>query len=172
MASLAAGTYPAYFEKYISKVDSTTPKEAIEKYAETVNNFFKEIPEEKHLYKYAEGKWTIKEVLQHIIDAERIFSYRALRIARKDKTPLPGFDENAYADAANNTNSRDWQDLIEEFIIVRKASDLLIKSFTDEQFQQVGTTSNNPTSVEAISYIMYGHILHHIQVLKERYLDK
>ncbi len=108
-------------------------------------------------------------MLQHIIDAERIFTYRALRIARHDKTPLPGFDEKEYA-AADNADERSWENLLEEFQAVRKSTDLLLQSFTEDQLQQSGTTNNEPNTVEALSFLVYGHILHHMNILKERYL--
>ena len=169
MAFLQPGTFPAYAANYISLVDTATVKEAVEKYASSTIEFFKNIPTGKVDHRYAENKWSIKEMLQHIIDAERIFSYRALRLARKDKTPLPGFDENTYA-LASNADARKWKDLLEEFEVVRRSSDLLIKSFTDEQYEQMGSTNGQPTSVKAIGFILYGHMLHHKNILEERYL--
>src|SRR5919199_1536475 len=101
MPTLTAGTYPPYFGNYINHVNANTVAEAIAKYRNEFVSFFEEIPEEKVDFKYAEGKWSIKEMLQHIIDTERIFAYRALRIARHDKTPLAGFDEKSYSMAVN-----------------------------------------------------------------------
>ena len=169
MPNLAAGTYPAFIKGYLSFVEAETVKEALAKYPAVISDFFKNIPSDKVSYRYAEGKWNIKEMLQHIIDAERIFAYRALRIARHDKTPLPGFDENNYA-LAVNADARNWQDLLQEFEAVRKSSDLLLQSFTDDQIRQTGITNGEPATVEAISYLIFGHILHHINILKERYL--
>ena len=108
-------------------------------------------------------------MLQHIIDAERIFAYRALRIARGDKTPLPGFDEVTYA-AASHATTRNWTDLLEEFGAVRQSTDLFLKSLKPEDLQQTGTTNGQPNTCIAIAFVVYGHILHHINVLKERYL--
>lgn len=169
MPNLTPGTYPAFIKSYLSFVNADTVAEAIEKYSDSINNFFKNIPREKVIYRYAEGKWNIKEMLLHIIDAERIFAYRALRIARHDKTPLPGFDEKSYAKAAN-ADERSWESLLQEFEAVRKSTDLLLQSFTEEQLEQSGTTNNEPNTVKALSFLVYGHILHHINVLKERYL--
>lgn len=169
MANLAPGTYPAFINGYLSFVEVDTVSEAIDKYSNEISGFFKNIPAEKINYRYAEGKWSLKEMLQHIIDAERIFAYRALAIARHDKTPLPGFDENSYA-AAANADYRDWEDLLKEFEIVRKSSDLLLQSFTEDQLKQAGTTNGEPNTVKAISFLIFGHILHHIQVIKQRYL--
>ena len=169
MPNLLPGTYPAFMKGYLSLVDVDTVADAIEKYPEVILDFFKNIPFDKISYRYAENKWNIKEMLQHIIDTERIFAYRALRIARHDKTPLPGFDEKSYA-AAVNADERSWEILMNEFEAVRKSSDLLLQSFTEDQLQQSGTTSNEPNTVKAISFVVYGHILHHINILKERYL--
>ena len=163
------GSYPTFFDRYISLVKAGSPGEAIENYSGSFITFFKNIPETSVAYRYAEGKWSIKEVLQHIIDAERIFAYRALSIARQEKTHLPGFDENDYA-AASNADARNWQSLLDEFIAVRQSTDLLLKSFTSEQLLQSGTTNSHPNTTIAISFTIFGHILHHINILKEKYL--
>ncbi len=169
MPPLTPGTYPAYIENYLKLVDANTIDEAIEKYSNSIIAFFNSIPEEKINYRYAQNKWNIKEMLQHVIDTERIFSYRALRIARHDRTPLPGFDENTYA-AASRADARSWNSLLEEFEAVRRSTNLLLKSFTQEQLAQTGTTNGEPNTTLALSYVVFGHILHHINILKERYL--
>lgn len=165
----APGSFPAFFEKYINRVEAESVTEAIDKYGTAVVDFFKSIPEEKAVYRYAEGKWSLKEVLLHITDTERIMCYRALCMARKDKTPLPGFDENLYA-LNSNADNRKWQNLLTEFEASRKSTDILVKSFDEEQLEQQGITNNLPNTVNAICYIIYGHMLHHINVVKERYL--
>lgn len=168
MPEPAAGTYPPYFTRYIELVQAGTVTEAIEKHSASILQFFNNIPTEKIEYRYAEGKWSIREMLQHIIDAERIFAYRALRISRNDQTPLPGFDENTYVFAANP--NRSWQDLLQEFTAVRTSTDLLLNSFTEEQLHRSGITNDHPNTTIAISFIAFGHILHHINIVKERYL--
>lgn len=169
MPAPVTGTYPAYFENYINLVHANTLSEAIDKYSKPISDFYTTIPEEKLDYRYAPNKWSIKEVLQHITDTERIFAYRALRIARQDKTPLAGFDENKYV-LASNAATRSWQSLLEEFEAVRKSTDLLLQSFTPDQLQQAGMTNEQSNTTVAISFIVFGHILHHINILKERYL--
>lgn len=169
MPAPAPGTYPPYFENYIKLADADTVAEAIEKYSPCIIGFFRNIPTDKVNYRYAEGKWSIKELLQHIIDAERIFAYRALRISRHDKTPLPGFDEGTYT-AAANADARSWQSLLEEFEAVRKSTDLLLLSFTPGHLKQSGITNEHPNTTVAISFVIFGHILHHINIMKERYL--
>ncbi|HBS11085.1 MAG TPA: DNA damage-inducible protein DinB, partial [Flavobacteriaceae bacterium] len=111
----------------------------------------------------------IKELLEHIIDAERIFAYRALRIARNDKTDLSGFEENSYVENANS-DSRDYQELLEEFSYVRKSTVFLFKNFSKQVMLQVGTIDGNEITVRAIGYVNSGHLLHHINIIKERYL--
>ncbi len=169
MSRPQASDFPAYFARYISKVDADTIHEAINKYATSLTGFYTTLPEEKAGYAYAPGKWTLKEVLQHIIDAERIFSYRILRIARKDKTPLPSFDENSYAENSL-ANERSFASIKEEFLAVRKATDLLLASLNEEQLAQQGISSGLPVTANAIAYIIFGHMLHHREVLEERYL--
>src|SRR4051794_19116093 len=170
MPKLVPGTYPSFITNYLKRVEADTVEEALEKYAPYIKDFFQSIPPEKVTYRYAEGKWSIKEMLQHIIDAERIFAYRALCIARHDKTPLPGFDENDYAQVSN-AEARSWESLLEEFEAVRTSTDLLIKSFTKDQLRQAGTTNGEPNTVTALCFLVFGHILHHINILKERYLN-
>lgn len=158
-----------WYHNYINMVTEDELPEAFNKESASFIRFVETIPPEKYDYRYAEGKWTIKEVLQHIIDAERIFSYRALRFARKDKTPLPGFDENSFAQAAK-AGTRNWDKLVEEFKVVRRSSELLFHSFDDDQLQSDGISSNSPNYVLALGFILIGHAMHHQKVIKERYL--
>ena len=131
--------------------------------------FVREIPMDKFDYRYAEGKWTIKDIIQHIIDAERIFAYRALRISRNDQTPLPGFEENDYVENTD-ANSRSIQELLTELSAVRHSNLLLFKSFSNEQLTRMGTASNHPISVRALGFLIIGHQKHHQKVFQERYL--
>jgi len=163
------GTYPAYFETYISKVNEDNVKDAFKMQADTVNNFFDTISEEKSGHAYAPGKWTIKELLQHIIDAERIFAYRALSFSRKETTSLPSFDENSYADNSF-ANERNWQSLVDEMKAVRKTTEMLFDSFNTDMLNLSGVANNNPVTVNAIGFIIVGHLNHHKKVLEEKYL--
>jgi uncharacterized damage-inducible protein DinB len=169
MAKPLTGTYPAYFENYVKLVDADSIKDAVGTYGRTVIEFFAAVPADKVEYRYAEGKWSVKELLQHVTDAERIFAYRALCLSRGEKTPLPGFDENSYA-AESTAEARAWSSVLEEFISVRKSTDLLLLSFTDKQLANVGTTNGQPNTALAISFLVFGHILHHINIIKDRYL--
>jgi hypothetical protein len=162
-------TVPEYYHKYIAKVPENNANEAIRNNTTEAVEFLKSIPADKWDYRYAEGKWSIKELIQHIIDTERIFSYRALRMARKDHTPLPGFDENDFA-TASKAGKRNAQSLLEEFEAVRKSTDLLIESFDDDQLGSIGVANNQNISVSGIAFIIPGHVKHHLNVIKERYL--
>lgn len=160
---------PSFYHNYISQVPEDDLMEAFRKETSAFIEFIKDIPTSKLDYRYADGKWTVKEVLQHIIDAERVFAYRALRFARKDPTFLPGFDENTFADNAR-ADKRDWNNLVEEFKAVRSASEYLFASFDNDQLQATGTANNNSIYVLGIGFIVVGHSLHHMRILKERYL--
>ena len=162
--------YAPFYANYLNQVSKdTTIIEELELSLEQLIQFVPSIPLDKIEYRYAEGKWTIKDILQHLIDTERIFAYRALRITRKDQTPLPGFEENDYADNAF-ANQRELNDLIDEFKVVRQSTIHLFRTFTDEQLAFLGTASDKLISVRAIGYIISGHQKHHINVFKERYL--
>jgi uncharacterized damage-inducible protein DinB len=136
--------------------------------AKLINDFFASISEEKSMHAYAEGKWTIKEVLQHMIDTERIFNYRAVCFARKEAASLPGFEENDYA-ANSNANARSWKSLVEEFLAVRHATELMFDSFTDEMLDTAGKANNNSVTVGSVGFISVGHFYHHKKVIEERY---
>lgn len=161
--------YPAYYGAYIAKVigDDLLPQLMAGK--QDLIAYLSQIPANKHDYKYLPDKWTIKEVLSHLIDAERIFAYRALRIARNDTTPLAGFDENEYVPESNAVN-RTMDDLLEEYLAVRDSSIALFRSFSPEMAFRSGIANQQPITVRAIGYIIAGHELHHLQVIRERYL--
>jgi uncharacterized damage-inducible protein DinB len=161
--------FPEYYARYISRVDTDSIAEAVRKYAADLENFYTTLPDSKADYAYAAGKWTLKEVLQHVIDTERIMTYRMLRIARNDQTPLPSFDENSYTENAR-ANERSFEELKEELKAVRRSSDLLIKSLSEEQLSSTGTASNLPVTANAVGYIVFGHLLHHKAIIEERYL--
>ena len=169
MSKPIEGTFPPYFKNYIDLVEQDNLEEALTNQRELINNFFIAIPDTKTNVPYAPGKWTLKELLQHMIDTERIFNYRALAFARKEKSSLPGFDENEYA-ANSNANNRKWKDLCEELIAVRNSTEILFNSFTDETLLLTGLANNKPVTVLALGFIIAGHILHHKKIVEERYL--
>ena len=160
---------PEFYHGYISKVKENDLMSALQNSTSELFSLLKAIPEEKHDYRYAEGKWTIKEVVQHMLDGERVFTYRALRFARKDDTALPGFDENLFAQTAK-ADKRNWNDMVEEFTALRKSTEAMFASFDNEQLEQTGIASENSIYVLGICFIVAGHVNHHCQVIKERYL--
>lgn len=166
---LPRNEYSVFNATYINAIENIELIEELEISLHDFIKFVQNIPMDKFDYRYAEGKWTIKDIIQHIIDAERIFCYRALRISRNDKTPLPGFEENSYVENTD-ANKRSIQDLLSEFSAVRQSNLLLFKSFTNEQLTRMGTASENPISVRAIGFIILGHQKHHQKVFQERYL--
>lgn len=136
---------------------------------EELRAFILSIPKDKLEYRYREDKWTIKEILVHVIDAERIFAYRALRIARNDKLDLRSFDQELYV-PFSNANARSIENILEEYEAVRKSTFLLFTSFGDETLERIGTAAGGPLSVRATAYIIAGHEQHHLNIIKERYL--
>jgi uncharacterized damage-inducible protein DinB len=162
--------HSSYFSTYISNVtDEFTLIEELEISLHRLIKFVQDIPMDKFDYVYEEGKWTIKDIIQHLIDCERIFSYRALCIARNDKTDLLGFEEDDYAVEAK-ANKRSIMELLTELSAVRHSTLLLYKSFSDEEMQRIGTANSNPISVRAIGFVIIGHQNHHQQIFEERYL--
>src|SRR6218665_1429482 len=164
-----AGEYPPYYQHYIDLVKSANVIKALKDQVLDIQAVISEIPEEKEAYAYAEGKWTIKEVIGHIIDTERILGYRALCFARKEKTQLPGFDENQYV-ANSNFNDRTLYELGHEFAIVREANLAMFKTFGTEQLSQIGNANGNTVSVRSILYMIAGHATHHVNVIRLKYL--
>ncbi len=169
-SDLSTDEYASYYGTYIGQVsEEYSLTEELEISVHRFVKFVQNIPMDKFDYRYAEGKWTIKDIIQHIIDAERIFAYRALRFARNDQSPLASFDENIYVDEANAVK-RSIQDLLTELAIVRQASLSLFKSFSDEELIRKGIASNNPMSVRALGFVIIGHQNHHERIFQERYL--
>lgn len=161
---------PEFYKGYINSVKEDDMMEALLNNTRQFRKFLKHIPGKKINYAYAEGKWTVKELLQHIIDAERVFCYRALSFARKDSAPLPSFDENVWAITAK-APKRKWNDLVDEFKALRAANIAFFASLDEEQLQQTGTANNNVMSVAALGFVCAGHVAHHIRIIRERYLD-
>lgn len=161
--------YNEYYETYASLVPETEIVPALENQVVEIQDIFAAISEEKGSFAYAEDKWTIKELLGHLIDTEKMFAYRALRIARADKTPIEGFEQNGYVENGN-FNSRNLADLTEEFLLLRRTNLYFFKNLDDDAWLRTGTASGFPFSVRALAYISVGHVRHHLNILKNRYL--
>lgn len=163
-----ADEYAAFYKNYIDAVSDNVIAE-LEHQANSFTTFLKGISQDKASYAYAEGKWTIKELVGHVIDTERIMAYRMLTIGRNDQTPLPGFEENSYVVNAHFTD-RTLASLADEFAALRKANMFLVKSFNEEDVARMGSANGSPISVLALIYILAGHLNHHRKVIEERYL--
>ena len=162
--------YKEDYEDYVSLIEETDIVSAMKKQLTEVENLFASIPEEKGEFAYAEGKWTIKELLGHLINGERVFSYRALRISRGDQTPLAGFDQDLLTDNGN-FNLISLADLIEEFSHLCQANIIFFQNLNDEAWSRTGTVNDNSVSVRALAYNMVNHIRHHINNLRLHYLQ-
>ena len=161
--------YGPYYKGYIDLAGNDLLIDGLTNSLKEHLDFFNSIPEEKMNWAYAEGKWTIKELIVHLIDTERVFAYRALRCARQDKTDLPGFDQDEYVEASG-ANERSSKDIIEEYQSVRETTIHLYRSFTETMMEEIGTANGNPMSPRALGFIMIGHERHHANIIKERYL--
>lgn len=166
----AADEHSPYYANYIAQVPDGDLLATLERQMTESLGTWRGVSPAKAEFRYAEGKWSLKEVLLHIIDAERVFSYRALRAARNDETALPGFDENLYA-KASRANERQVADLANEFEHLRRANLALFASFDDDMAARRVTASGNIISARALMWIIAGHERHHGRVLKERYLS-
>ncbi|QYJ67901.1 DinB family protein [Flavobacterium litorale] len=170
VSQLNKSEYNPYFDTYLQYVDDTwTLTEGLEVSVHEFIKFVQDIPMGKHDYRYAEGKWTIKDIIQHLIDAERVFSYRALCVSRGETTELPGYDQDDYANAVD-ANKRTLQSLLTEMSALRHATLLLLKSLTEDALSTKGIASGHTISARALGFIIIGHEKHHMKVFKELYL--
>lgn len=162
---------PPHFKNYVKQIDETDVLQALRLSGFRSQVLIHSIPADKIDYRYADGKWSVREVLCHILDAERIFAYRALRFARNDKTNLHSFDENSYAPEAN-AGGRSLKKIADEFTHLRASTVDMYEGFTEEMLHRRGTANNNEISVLALGFVIAGHEAHHRKVLAERYLAK
>ncbi|OIQ16957.1 MAG: damage-inducible protein DinB [Flavobacterium sp. MedPE-SWcel] len=170
VSQLSKDEYNTYFNAYIQYVDDTwSLTEWLEVSLHEFIKFVQEIPMGKHDYRYAEGKWTIKDIIQHLIDAERVFNYRAMRISRGDTTDLPGYEQDDYVVTAK-ANDRTIQSLLTEMSALRHATILFFKSLNEDDLLKKGMASGYAVSARALGFLIVGHEKHHINVFQERYL--
>lgn len=164
------GEYAPYADRYIGLLpDDGLVLKHLKDNLKATRDFILSLPEEKLYFRYAEGKWTIKEILVHIIDDERIYAYRALRFARNDKTELPGFEQDDYA-LHSGANRRSIKDILRELGTVRRATISLFNGLDDQALTRTGVADGNKVSVRALAYHIAGHELRHVRIIKERYL--
>ena len=163
--------FAPYYGRYIDKVPDGPIVDVLASGMNETLALLRSIPEARADHRYAPGKWSIKEVVGHVIDGERVFAYRALRFARRDETPLASFEQDDYV-AAGNFGARTLSDLADELETVRRATIHLFRHFDETQISRRGTAADNPVSVRALAYIIAGHEAHHRGVLREHYLGQ
>jgi hypothetical protein len=160
--------YAPFFAGYVSLVPEADPLAVLESQPAGLARLSSLVPADRERFRYAEGKWTIREVFGHLIDAERVFSYRAFCISRGEQVPLPGFDENVYVRHSHYDRQR-LSDLVSEFAALREATLTFLRRLDDHDWEHLGTANNNPASVRGLAFIMAGHLRHHVAVLRDRY---
>ncbi|MEL6535100.1 MAG: DinB family protein [Bacteroidota bacterium] len=168
---ITQGEYPSFYETYVSKVIAAyehNPWQAFRVQAEELPDWLEQVPEEKQQFRYEEGKWSVREVIGHMTDAERIFGIRALHFARQEGQALIGFDEKAYVQVANFDDLA-WSVLLNNFRTARLANLAMFETFEDSWWENQGTASGASFTLGSMPYIMVGHVLHHVHILRERY---
>ena len=162
------GEYADFYAGYIAALPPGDILEILERQKDQLRRLAANVAADQETFRYAPGKWSLREVVGHLIDAERVFSYRALRFSRGDETPLAGFDENFYV-AHARFDDRTLQSLIDELILLRSANVLLFRELAPEDLARVGVANTYPVSVRALAFILAGHLHHHLGILRERY---
>ena len=162
--------YAPYYQGYVDQVNENDIMAVLRSELDDLDVLLGRVPAEKETYAYAEGKWTIREIIDHLIDGERVFGYRALCIARGEKQNLPGFDQNDYMQTAPY-NRIELEDLLSEMRLARLSNIAMFRSLDEDAWSRVGVANANEVSVRALAFIMGGHVRHHMNVLKERYLS-
>jgi hypothetical protein len=163
--------YAPFYENYIKLASGQPIMRKLKSQLNSIDDFLADIPPAKYDYAYADGKWTVKQVISHLIDTERVMTYRAMRIARNDQTDLPGYDQDLIV-ANTDIEKYTYSDLVDELVMLRQANLFFFKSLTEEDYKKKGTANGNVVSVGALLFIIVGHIEHHFNILKEFYLKK
>ena len=166
---LNSSEFAPFYKNYITELGEVDLIETLTDSHHLLIEIISKLPEDKLNYSYAKGKWTIKELLQHLIDTERILSYRALRFSRNDLTDIPGFNEDFYVKNSNG-KTRSKKSLLNEFSLVRNSTIALFISFSDKMLTNIGTANNSEMSVRALGFVIAGHQTHHLKILQEKYL--
>lgn len=168
-SELKSHEYNPYYRPYIEALGEVDLMKTLKKQIKNYPQFLSSIPEDKLTYSYAKGKWTVAEVLLHVLDTERVFQYRALRFARKDGTPLSGFDQDLYV-PNSGANHRSLDSIIKEYKAIRESTIALYESFEEGILKRKGVASNSEVSIGALGFIICGHQCHHRNILRDRYL--
>jgi uncharacterized damage-inducible protein DinB len=162
--------FASYYNTYVSKVEGDSVMAVLDRQPSELRALLDGLDDSRGSHSYGEGKWSIKELLSHVIDGERIFAYRILRISRGDETPIEGFEQDDYI-TNSNANNRTFDDLLSEFELERQANLRMIGNISDESSRRMGTASGVGVSARALVHILAGHVAHHAAILKERYLN-
>ncbi|MEM6397198.1 MAG: DinB family protein [Bacteroidota bacterium] len=168
--TIPTNEYAPFYAPYIEKVPTGNLLEVYQASATENRDFYATVSPEKQNYAYAPGKWTIAEVLQHVIDMERIFAARLLRVGRGDQTPLPGVDQNDYAEAAS-FELRPYDGLVEEYFLLKQSNLAMAKGFPSNAWARMGNASGNDVSARALFAMLVGHEQHHLRIIRERYFS-
>ena len=160
--------YAPYYQGYIAHVSEEEILPVLRSQLDALDVLLNRVASDRESYRYAEGKWSIREIAGHLIDAERVFGYRAFSIARGESRNLPGFDQNEYMLTAPYDRI-DLEDLLSEFRLVRLANIAMLRNLDEEAWRRIGTANDSQVSVRALAFIMAGHVRHHMEVLRERY---
>ncbi len=170
LSDISETEYHSYHQPYIDALGEVELLDGLKTSKRLFMEFIEQIPDSKKNFSYGEGKWTVAEVLQHIIDAERVFQYRAFRFSREDLTPLPGFDQDNYV-PKSRANEKSFEEIVNEFSTVRDASISLFSTLTHQELKRKGIATDATMSVRALGFIISGHLEHHKCILRERYLS-
>jgi hypothetical protein len=162
--------YDPYFEVYISRVPEAEILTPLKNQPTELRQMLADVSDDLGTFRYEDGKWSLKELLSHVIDGERMFAYRVLRIARGDKTPIEGFDQDIYIESSH-ADERPFAELFDEFELLRRANLLLFQNLDDMDWGRSGTANGVSVSTRALAWIMVGHVRHHMAILRERYLS-
>jgi hypothetical protein len=167
----SAGEYPEWYAHEIEPLECVDLILCLREIADKTVQTIGPLSDDQLRYRYAPGKWTIKDILQHLVDTERVLTYRAMRYARKDETILSGFDENRYAECAG-ANTRQWNEMLSEYKATRESTILLFQSFTGEMLMLRGKAGKSEATVRALGYLILGHNVHHLEVIKQKYFAR
>jgi len=160
--------YAPFYAGYVALVPETDVLSVLEEQRDVFRRFAAAVPADRERHRYAEGKWSIREVAGHIVDAERVFGYRAFAISRGERAPLPSFDENDYV-RESGYEDVPLGDVVDELVVVRDANLAVLRRLPADALGRLGTASGKPVSVRALAFIMAGHPRHHLEILRERY---
>ena len=160
--------YAPYYQSYISQVSEVEILPVLRSQLDALDVLLGRVTPERETYRYAEGKWSIREIVGHLIDGERVFGYRAFAIARGDRNNMPGFDQNEYI-LTSPYDRLDLEDLLSEFRLVRLSNIAMFRTLDEESWLRIGTANENQVSVRALAFVMAGHVRHHMAVLRDKY---